>query len=117
VVFDTALHIFLQVLFLLWNSLNDPLFGWLSDKFILQSDGTHKKDIVLHRLQSLSFSGPLFAASFSLFWIPWFSPALQFAICLCLYDGFLTAVDLQHTALLADFAVHAKERYSTCVFA
>jgi hypothetical protein len=27
----------LQTVFLLWNSLNDPLFGWLSDRQFLSS--------------------------------------------------------------------------------
>ena len=34
----------------------------------------------------------------------------QFVICLCLYDGFLTMVDLHHSALLADLAVSADVR-------
>lgn len=44
------------------------------------------------------------------FWFQWASPAIQFVICLCLYDGFLTLVDLNHTALLADLALSAGER-------
>ncbi|RXM95465.1 Transmembrane protein 180 [Acipenser ruthenus] len=37
-------------------------------------------------------------------------PGFQFLVCLCLYDGFLTVVDLNHNALLADLAVSASER-------
>ena len=36
--------------------------------------------------------------------------SLQFVGCLCVYDGFLTAVDLQHSALLADLAVDNDSR-------
>lgn len=65
---------------------------------------------MLKRLQSLSRNGPLFALSFLAFWVAWAHPGLQFLICLCLYDGFLTLVDLNHNALLADLAVSANER-------
>nr|CAB3267057.1 transmembrane protein 180 [Phallusia mammillata] len=101
-----------ELIFLIWNSVNDPLFGWISDRALLQPSNkksTHH-NVVHSRLESLSRTGPLFAISFALFWIPWLPPAVQFTICLCLYDGFLTSVDLQHTALLADLAVHAKDR-------
>lgn len=93
--------------------MNDPLFGWISDRALLKSSNNKvtQQDVVYGRLVNLSRTGPLFALSFALFWIPWFPPAIQFAVCLCLYDGFLTSVDLQHTALLADLAVHAKDRY------
>uniref|UniRef100_H2YZM5 Transmembrane protein 180 n=1 Tax=Ciona savignyi TaxID=51511 RepID=H2YZM5_CIOSA len=100
-----------EIAFLIWNSVNDPLFGWMSDRGLLQTSNlVHPIDIVLLRLKRLSWSGPLFAISFSLFWFKWFHPGLQFIICLCLYDGFLTTVELQHTALLADLAVRAHER-------
>ncbi|XP_076812431.1 transmembrane protein 180-like [Clavelina lepadiformis] len=108
-----------EILFLIWNSVNDPLFGWLSDHKLLtkgpapsrqQNFPYHSMTIVIGRLRILSKYGPLFAISFALFWVHWLPTAIQFAICLCLYDGFLTAVDLQHTALLADLAVVAKDR-------
>lgn len=67
-------------------------------------------EVVLKRLKALSTSGPLFALSFLAFWVAWARPGLQFLLCLCLYDGFLTMVDLHHSALLADLAVSATER-------
>lgn len=66
--------------------------------------------MVLKRLKSLSTNGPLFALSFLAFWVAWARPGLQFLLCLCLYDGFLTLVDLHHSALLADLAVSAADR-------
>ena len=54
--------------------------------------------------------GPLFALSFMAFWFPWSSPSLQFMFCLCFYDGFLTVVDLNHMALLADVTLSGAER-------
>lgn len=103
-----------ETVFLIWNSLNDPLFGWLSDRSFLSTSQfgpqISSPEVVLKRLQSLSRNGPLFALSFLAFWVAWAHPGLQFLICLCLYDGFLTLVDLNHNALLADLAVSADER-------
>ena len=100
-----------ETIFLLWNSLNDPLFGWVSDRrYLKQGSVSNESAIVLSRLNALQRYGPLFAASFLLFWMSWTWPALQFVICLCLYDGFLTVIDLHHSALLADLSVSADVR-------
>lgn len=103
-----------ETVFLIWNSLNDPLFGWLSDRSFLSSPQVGPQitspEVVLKRLQALSRYGPLFALSFLALWVAWARPGLQFLLCLCLYDGFLTVVDLNHSALLADLAVSASDR-------
>ncbi|MGH0128572.1 UNVERIFIED_CONTAM: hypothetical protein FKN15_030161 [Acipenser sinensis] len=103
-----------ETVFLIWNSLNDPLFGWISDRSFLGSQHAGVRisnpQVVLKRLQALSRTGPLFVLSFLAFWVSWARPGLQFLVCLCLYDGFLTMVDLNHNALLADLAVSASER-------
>lgn len=102
-----------EIVFLIWNSLNDPLFGWISDrKYLSSSAGKDhtKANIILKRISALSWTGPLFAVSFLSFWVPWTYPSVQFVICLCLYDGFLTMVDLHHSALMADLAVSADTR-------
>ena len=101
-----------ETIFLVWNSFNDPLFGWISDKGYLFSNKKEvaSDDVVFRRLQALSWYGPLFGVAFLLFWVSWTFPALQFILCLCLYDGFLTMIDLHHSALLADLAVSATAR-------
>ncbi len=104
-----------ETVFLIWNSCNDPLFGWLSDKKYLSNDrgaGGINTDIILGRLKALTWNGPLFALAFLAFWIGWTYPALQFVICLCLYDTFLTMIDLHHSALMADMALSADSRTS-----
>uniref|UniRef100_A0A8B9SJ41 Major facilitator superfamily domain containing 13A n=1 Tax=Anas platyrhynchos TaxID=8839 RepID=A0A8B9SJ41_ANAPL len=105
-----------QTVFLIWNSLNDPLFGWLSDRVFLstQQPGAEisSPEVVLKRLRALSHNGPLFAISFLAFWVAWAHPGVQFLLCLCMYDSFLTMVDLHHNALLADLAVSARDRTS-----
>ena len=67
-------------------------------------------EVVLKRLKALSTNGPLFALSFLAFWVAWARPGLQFMLCLCVYDGFLTMVDLHHSALMADLAVSNTDR-------
>ncbi|XP_069850671.1 transmembrane protein 180 isoform X2 [Dipodomys merriami] len=104
-----------ETVFLLWNSLNDPLFGWLSDRQFLSSQprsgtGPSSRAVVLARVRALGWHGPLLALSFLAFWVPWAPAGLQFLLCLCLYDGFLTLVDLHHHALLADLALSAHDR-------
>ncbi|XP_015414789.1 PREDICTED: transmembrane protein 180 isoform X1 [Myotis davidii] len=118
-----------ETVFLLWNSLNDPLFGWLSDRQFLSSQprpgsgqgsrggstpwsgsGLSSRAVVLARVRALGWHGPLLALSFLVFWVPWAPAGLQFLLCLCLYDSFLTLVDLHHHALLADLALSAHDR-------
>ncbi|KAL3863568.1 hypothetical protein ACJMK2_005319 [Sinanodonta woodiana] len=101
-----------EIIFLIWNSFNDPLFGWISDSSYLSQrlKGHAPSQIVLKRLNALSLNGPLFALAFMTFWISWTYPAIQFVICLCVYDGFLTMIDLHHSALLADLAISAEVR-------
>jgi Na+/melibiose symporter-like transporter len=100
-----------ETIFLVWNSCNDPLFGWMSDKkYLSPASGSDVTAIVRGRLQALAWNGPLFALSFLAFWFAWTFPSLQFAVCLCLYDGFLTMIDLHHSALLADLSVNVSIR-------
>ena len=98
-----------EAVFLVWNSCNDPLFGWISDKKHLTVKTTNLQ-IVRKRLRAICWNGPFFALSFFSFWVSWTYPSLQFVICLCLYDGFLTVIDLHHNSLLADLAVSADTR-------
>lgn len=101
-----------EMIFLVWNSLNDPIFGWMSDKHYLSSGKKQygALNIIQKRVDALRWTGPLFALSFLAFWIQWANPGLQFVVCLCLYDGFLTMIDLHHSALLADLAISAEAR-------
>ena len=135
-----------ETIFLFWNCVNDPLFGWLSDGGYLSARESTRssssaasssssrtlrrrwsseeasrsapigndigidEEVVLARVRALAWSGPALSISFALLWVQWSRPSLQFAVCLCLYDGFLTLVDLHHSALLADLDVGHAER-------
>lgn len=101
-----------EAIFLVWNSLNDPLFGWLSDHRALgkNQSSLSQSEIVQKRFRSLITYGPLFTLAFFCIWFQWCHPSIQFVICLCLYDGFLTMIDLNHLALLADLALSSEDR-------
>lgn len=166
-----------ETIFLIWNSVNDPLIGWLNDHGQLSDSPnnrggknhqlgsgpdlhkphshhqhcdcevcephikrrsksgfkhedksstlyTHEHSttisqdetlgaspkVIINRTKAISICGPLLAASFLLILYDWHHPLLQFTLCLCLYDTFLTVIDLQHSALLAELSVSTKTR-------
>ena len=65
---------------------------------------------LLFHCRALMKYGPLFTLSFLCVWFRWCHPSIQFVLCLCLYDGFLTMIDLNHLALLADLALSSDDR-------
>jgi Na+/melibiose symporter-like transporter len=103
-----------ETLFMAWNSVNDPLFAWLSDRAYLKISSQDQASICIHRSKQLKYFGPLLALAFMLVWFPlgqsyvW----LQFPLCLCVYDTCLTIIDLQYSALLADLSISSLERNS-----
>ncbi len=86
-----------QMLFLVWNSINDPIFGWLSDASVKSTP----RHVLLLRC------APFFAVSFVMAWFPWsqhndWIAALHFLFSLSFYDGALTFLEVNYSALLAD---------------
>lgn len=100
-------------IFLLWNSCNDFVFGWMADKSLLVHDNSGTRvplESLLRRVNMLRRGGLGMAISFMLLWVQILPPALQFPLVLCLYDSFLTTVDLAQNALLADLSDNESER-------
>lgn len=102
-----------ELIFVVWNSLNDTIFGFYvdSDEILGNnglSDESKKNNLncALKRIKSLAFHGPAFCLSFTLFWYPllpnW--PGIQLIISLCIYDAFLTMLDLNQHALLSELS-------------
>ena len=79
-----------QLVFMVWNALNDPIIGWIFDR--LDTDD--------RRLPAIRYGGPLWALAFLL---TWYSPGgespllagLHFVFTLCFYDGMLTLVEVR----------------------
>lgn len=98
-----------QGLYMMWNSVNDPLFGWALDsaRFGLQP--------APRRLALLRWAGVGWAVALLLMFVPW-GPAVgagvfaQYLLSLVLYDGFLSLVMILHNALLADLFVLEADR-------
>lgn len=103
-----------ETIFMIWNCLNDPLFAWLSDRSLLadSQNNLNTKLICMKRLKQLKYYGPALALFFLVMWFPFSTNFiwLQFPLCLCLYDTFLTICDLQYSALLADLEVSSLKR-------
>lgn len=114
----------LQSLFIFcrcWNSLNDIVFGWLSDHCCTRKT---------RRTDAIRFGGLVWAVAFVILWCPprtglplndetsftaaWnvdeILAALHFVCALCLYDGGLTFVELNHSSLLAEITLSPSDR-------
>lgn len=94
---------FAQVVYLLWNAINDPLFAYFQDN----------SDIVFFRSRrhSILYGAPFFALSFLLFWFPWgqyqshhWLIGVHFMVALCCYDSLYTFVLLAYCALFAEIS-------------
>jgi hypothetical protein len=143
-----------QVAFSIWNAVNDPLFGWLSDTFGGASrkpqtiagnarswnDNAGEAGALSRRTHALRLGGAGWALAFAIIWWPWgvwshspnpgadatteglWSPqsilaALHFVVALCFYDGMLSYVEVNHSALLAEMTDRPEERARANMYA
>jgi Na+/melibiose symporter-like transporter len=98
-----------ESLFLLWNCLNDLIIGWYSDRYISS---------ISNRIDYLIKFSLLFCLTSLLFWYPLVEIqssllGLQLFLSLCLYDTFLTIIDLNSNSLLIDIYNQKRETLST----
>eukprot|EP00658_Telonema_sp_P-2_P082611 TRINITY_DN8765_c0_g1_i1.p1 TRINITY_DN8765_c0_g1~~TRINITY_DN8765_c0_g1_i1.p1 ORF type:complete len:470 (+),score=79.89 TRINITY_DN8765_c0_g1_i1:226-1635(+) len=98
-----------QLVFMVWNAVNDPLFGWISDTFFNKTSGL----LMQRRLRAVLVGGILWACAF----VYVFSSlgnhlmaGIHFGTALCLYDGMLTMVEVNQSALLSELVTDAGER-------
>jgi Na+/melibiose symporter-like transporter len=105
-----------QVIFMIWNAVNDPLFGCLQDnaRFL---------PAMRSRRHSILYGAPFFVFAFVSAWFPWsdyeatgsdapepWVAGLQLTCALCLYDALFTFVLLAQCALLAELATDQVDR-------
>lgn len=107
-----------QAVFCLWNCSNDLLFGWLSDRSSCWGYLSDSSNPLKRRLFAIGIGGPLWVVAFLfVFWWP-FEPHTASAVqsglwamfALLFYDGMLTYVEVNHSALLADMTSNSDER-------
>ncbi|KAL3999099.1 MFS/sugar transport family protein [Acanthocheilonema viteae] len=105
-----------QMLFAIWNAINDPLFGYAQDVSITW----------FHcRTKVISILGPCLAVSFLVLWFPWSSmdgSSLPYVIgChlvfgLFFYDAFYSCISVAWSALFAETTCSKCERISALKF-
>jgi len=101
-----------QVIFMIWNAINDPLFGCLQDN-------ARSWSVFRSRRHSILYGAPLFAAAFILPWFPWANyetstsvwiAGIQLMFALCFYDAMFTFVLLAQCALFAEMSTNQVDR-------
>lgn len=98
-----------QVVYMIWNALNDPLFGYLQDN--------SRMEFCSRRRLSILYGAPLYCLSFLLAWFPWrayeaddWLSGVHLMVTLCAFDGLLTFVLLAQCALFAEISGHHQNR-------
>ncbi|XP_060946337.1 transmembrane protein 180-like isoform X1 [Limanda limanda] len=98
-----------QVMYMVWNAINDPLFGYLQDN--------SRVAFCSQRRLSILYGAPFYSLSFLIAWFPWRSYApndwlsgLHLMVALCVFDAMLTFVLLAHSALFAEISSHHQNR-------
>uniref|UniRef100_A0A914WUJ6 Uncharacterized protein n=1 Tax=Plectus sambesii TaxID=2011161 RepID=A0A914WUJ6_9BILA len=106
-----------QILFMVWNAINDPLFGWIQDV------GCGKRcRWVMSRRKVILYMGPLFSASFLLFWFPWTTenPAwmvgLHLLVALFLYDTMFSLVLSAYCGLFTELSTEHSDRVRVVIY-
>jgi GPH family glycoside/pentoside/hexuronide:cation symporter len=88
------------VIYAIWNALNDPIFGYISDR-------TRSK--LGRRIPFMRFTAPFLAITFIIFWLvpvnfPQLSIFLWMLILMCLYDTCFTIIGLVYAALVPELS-------------
>lgn len=98
-----------QIIYMIWNAINDPLFGYFQDH--------SNMECLKHRRLNILYGGPLFVLSFLLPWFGWVSddspPWLAGAhllFTLACYDCMFTFVLLAQCSLFAEISRNNEER-------
>ncbi|XP_045884905.1 transmembrane protein 180-like [Micropterus dolomieu] len=98
-----------QVVYMVWNAVNDPLFGYMQDN--------SRVPCCSQRRLSILYGAPLYSLTFLLAWFPWqaYAPGdwlsgLHLMVALCAFDGLLTFVLLAQCALFAEISGHHQSR-------
>ncbi|XP_074553059.1 transmembrane protein 180-like [Halichoeres trimaculatus] len=98
-----------QIVYMVWNAVNDPLFGYLQDN--------SKMSCCSQRRLSILYGAPLYSLTFLLAWFPWrtYEPGdwlcgLQLTVTLCAFDSLLTFVLLAQCAMFAEISSQHQNR-------
>ncbi|XP_020788248.1 transmembrane protein 180-like isoform X1 [Boleophthalmus pectinirostris] len=98
-----------QVVYMIWNAVNDPLFGYIQDNSSVPCCSKRRLSIL--------YGAPLYSLAFLLAWFPWrsYNPGdwmsgVHLMVALCAFDALLTFVLLAQCALFAEISNHHQSR-------
>ncbi len=100
-----------QVVYMIWNAINDPLFGYLQDNL--------KTSWMSSRRLNILYGAPFYSLTFLIPWFPWadYSKPENAWICglhlmatLCFYDAVYTFVFLAQCALFTELSKKQEDR-------
>ncbi|HUU79134.1 MAG TPA: MFS transporter [candidate division Zixibacteria bacterium] len=111
---DPELFGIVMIIFAIWNAINDPIFGFMSDKKSMDNRGK--------RSFFIRFSSPIFFIGFLMFWLasPSMSKAAFFVfllIALFIFDTGLTIFGLNLSAIQVSQTTDTKERTKIAIIA
>ncbi|BCN29323.1 MFS transporter [Anaeromicropila herbilytica] len=101
------------LLFGIWNAVNDPLFGFISDR---------TKSKIGRRRPYIRYGAPIYAVIFVLCWIKWpfagnqWGMFLQMLISLFLFDTLYTCIATSLYVMPYEIAISNKQRGSIFIF-
>ena len=102
-----------QIIFMVWNAINDPVFAYIQDK--------SQYKFVRTRRESILYAAPFFSLSFLIPWFPWATSSwitgIHLILSLCLYDAMFTFIGLAHCCLNTEMSHVQKERLQLIQFA
>ncbi len=111
---NAAIIYLIQIVYVVVNALNDPLFGILSDRSKLKKG---------RRIPFMRYTAPFLALTFVLIWLSPTAASGEWAIfwwmviMTCLYDTAYTIIFLVYSALLPEVTEDEQERNALQVFA
>lgn len=95
-----------QVLFMIWNAINDPLFALLQDNT--------NSFLTRTRREGIFFTAPLFAMSYMIAWLPFgqsdWAVGIHLIAALCIYDTLYTFIGLLSCCLFTELNVCQTDR-------
>ncbi|MFX1256592.1 MAG: MFS transporter [Promethearchaeota archaeon] len=101
------------IIYMIWNAINDPLFGFISDNTRTKYGRRRPFLIVCTPLLSISFILLYFTPTDSEQWVYF----VWLLISLIAYDSFFTIVGLCFNALMSELSIEPEERVKLNLFA
>ncbi|MBN1488087.1 MAG: MFS transporter [Anaerolineae bacterium] len=103
---------FVWILFGIWNAVNDPLFGYISDR---------TKSGLGRRIPYIRYGAPIYVLGFIAFWINWPGESqtwlfIQLLLSLFVFDSLYTAIATSIYVMPFEMAISNKARSSILVW-